>query len=234
MDQKKEQGNIRIVDADPTTGLPPAGDARTDELKRRADALAEQADTHGLTQERANPKAFEEDREILQYIAGEVNQLEVQNAQPGYRYVWVCDKRNYEQVQLKLTERVREKSSGAIVPVWEPVKGSDFKEAPECIDVQGWRRIGDTVLLRAREERAQAMDAYHEDLKRRQRGQYESNLLDAEEKWRRRGGGVQVHLNSPMADPSLRSAAMQAARAGVGRDEFYKQVDQKLREGAGR
>ena len=83
---RKAKAEARRAQA--TTDMP-AGDARREQQRVNADALAEEAETRAaqLERERMNPQALEPDREIRQHLVP-FNQLAVTDAQPGYRYCW--------------------------------------------------------------------------------------------------------------------------------------------------
>lgn len=130
--------------------LPPAGHARTEAMKARADqleaaaeALRETADVHSI-----DPAAMQIDNEIAQYGGPGRCGSEVSGALPEYVYVWEqADIRN-QWGGIWVTQS---KSIG-----WEVVQGN-MKEAIERKSVDGTRRWGDTILLRMKRERYEAM-----------------------------------------------------------------------------
>jgi hypothetical protein len=142
--------------------LPPAGDERREQLARNADALAEQQDALGQTTVTVDPAKLKEDREILRYIVNDTfNQLDVENAQPGYRYCWCPD--YDQQIRAKQALTVKEIPSQRTIPVWDIVRG-DMPESPSLKDVRTFRKLGDTILMRARDEIVQALDRYEREL----------------------------------------------------------------------
>ena len=50
----------------------------------------------------------------------------------------------------------------------------------------------------------------------------------------RRGIGMRVSVNTPLADPVIRRAAMEAARRGISREQFFAGVADQLKTGGGR
>jgi hypothetical protein len=66
--------------------LPPAGDARRDEVKRRLDTLDERAQALFGEVESVDPDKIRPDREILGAISAMPNMLGVTEPQVGRRY----------------------------------------------------------------------------------------------------------------------------------------------------
>ncbi len=138
--------------------LPPAGYKRDEELSKRQEKLDERLDTAedetGVHQ--IDPKAFEEDREIL-YKSIDKEMIKVTNKQDGYMYAWTYYGQNGQMVIAK-------RALG-----WRVVTGTD----PECSEhkeADGTRRIGDTLLMRIPIERWHRLE---EDAQRRRNLQYE-------------------------------------------------------------
>ena len=104
----------RVVEQVGPSELPPAGDEQRDELKRRADDLAERAETIGLDGGRVDPSAFRVENELAQHF----NELDVNDADPAYAYCWVQAGYAGRFIKMKLTEG------------WEVVQG-DMPEASE-------------------------------------------------------------------------------------------------------
>lgn len=140
----------------------PAGHQR-DELSRKvSDQLAEEAEE--LQAETGvmaiDPAKLAPDREIIQVLDSQG----VTESQPGYVYNWVRFRSASGIQGLAVDEKLswKVKINSEIVPVWEVVKGAQFPEAKERLDVNGYRTIGDTILLRARQERYDALMEYFE------------------------------------------------------------------------
>jgi hypothetical protein len=152
------------MENDPTTGLPPAGPKRADELSRRLDVLQEKAETAGPEVESIDPKKLRPDRE-LQHLFDKYDILTITNPQPGYKYCWAYTGLHGNDIWGK-------KGEG-----WEVVQGND----PECrehtMKDDTTRRVGDVLLMRIR------VDLHVQLLKRaalrqaRQEGSIESELF---------------------------------------------------------
>lgn len=150
--------------------LPPAGDARRDELKRREDDLQRKveelsAQTEGGT---INPKAFEVDREIAHYYDPDsMSVFTVTNAQPDREYCWPnFVSQHGSMVWLK-------KSEG-----WQVVQGDD----PECRDSMSsadtTRRRGDCILMWISKGRKETLDQLAAQRAERQQRGVVSELHD--------------------------------------------------------
>lgn len=122
-------------DIDPTTGLPPAGHARDEELKVRHDDLQKQAEKipaeHYSIQD---PNVFAPERELQDLIQTR-DALTVTKPQPGYAYAWV-----YTGLQGQMIWDKKAKH-------WETVQGND-PESREYLYTDTSRRIGDVMLMR--------------------------------------------------------------------------------------
>lgn len=196
--------------------LPPAGDEQREVLKKRKDTLeekaeklAEQAETY-----RFDPSAFEIENEIAQHF----NALAVTDAQPGYRYCWVNFMSTHGRgVTYKLAKRVGGKA------VWEVVRG-DMPENKENESADGTRRIGDVLLMRAREELALALDHYEERKRIMQQEAISSNLMEMGDRYAR--FGVKVHAEEDLDPRLMHSMAVRAgAKRAAGRvtDSWIRQ-----------
>ena len=199
-------------DTDTVTGLPPAGFQRDEELRRRADKLAEKAEIRAdqLDMNTINPQALVPDRE-LQHLLQEKDALMVTNAQPGMVYSWVFTGIHGQMVTMK-------KAQG-----WETVQGND----PECADfkyVDTTRRVGDTILMRIR------MDKHFllEERERRKRERRERGL-GSDIKALGEKHGIQVHTD--VKDSPYFSSAQKKAPSVPARVVAAKRVDRMLREG---
>jgi hypothetical protein len=128
-----------------TTDLPPAGDARRDELKQREDVLAQEAEERAATLEieRIDPKVMRVDNEIASSF-DQFNEIAVSNAlNDEYEYCWVFAGRNSYWVRWKSAQGFE-------------VVQNDMPEAQEHrgIGADSTRRVGDTILMRIRKDRA--------------------------------------------------------------------------------
>jgi hypothetical protein len=133
---------IKIINADEAEQidpeLPDAGWERDEQLKRRQDQLDQAAEEAGEQREvhAFDPSKLEPDAEILRYG----DELEVIDAQPGFKYMWCYEGHNGREI-------VKKQRLGWIVVQ------SDMPECSSMKDARGYRRIGDTVLMRIPEER---------------------------------------------------------------------------------
>lgn len=140
MEAKIEAKKDSLGEIPAIPNLPPAGDARREELKMRADALEEKGEEQFKDFGNINPDKLRPDREILKYIYETPNMLAVTNQQPGFRYKWVFVRAN----GFFITE--------ARLNGWIPVQGNDV-EAKELRDESTLRRLGDTILMKISEEK---------------------------------------------------------------------------------
>ena len=205
---KKQDTRILTPEAaaQAAAALPDAGYARQEELKQRADTLAEAIETETPEAYRLNPKAFDIEQELAYLI--DRNELEVENAQPGKRYCWVNFGQNGRMVMSK-------KKDG-----WEVVAGN-MPEAPELRFVDGTRHLGDVLLMRIDEERAQLLDRIDEYRRRRQQEGVISNLHNMADKT---DGAIILHENDKMTEVAARRAAMQ--------QQAFQGIDKMIREGS--
>jgi hypothetical protein len=214
--------DIMLYDAGmKSADLEPAGYKRDEQLAQRQDELDERLDS--IEEEtgvhKVDPDAFEEDREIL-HKSIDQQMISVSNKQPGYVYAWIYYGQNSQMVWAK-------KAMG-----WEVVN-NDKKDMIECIEhkeVDGTRRIGDTVLMRIREERWHRLE---EDARRRKDLQYEgitSRLRDLAE--RGRSHGIKLHENLDDVPSGGGGTLMDVVEKRKGAAATAMQhIDQKLRDG---
>ncbi len=179
-------GQLQKLAENAGASLPPPGDERRDELKRRTDALAQQAqqlvdeaEVYGI-----DPTSLEVENEI----ASRFNELEVSDPLPGYRYRWVWTGMNSLMVKRALAERFPGAYKG-----WEIVTG-EMPEAQEAKDgVTGARRVGDAILLRCTEEFYQAKQRHVERMNALHRTSVTATLRDMAAKYA--GKGLQIHIS---------------------------------------
>lgn len=127
-----------------------------DQLDEEADVLEAKGDVMALDLGKLKP-----DREIIQVL----HHQNVSGAQPGYVYVWVRYKADRGPVGLQVDQKLlySVKVNGGIEPVWEIVSGS----MPECRErevqsAERYRVIGDTLLMRAKQENYDALMTHFE------------------------------------------------------------------------
>lgn len=121
--------------AEKKTNLPPAGDARNEELKKRSDELEAKIEAASVDAGTIDLKKVQIENEIAQHIAGPFNELEVSDAQEGKVYRWV-----YIGQQGRAVTQAR-------FDKWEVVQGND-PEATELKHVDSTRRLADVILMR--------------------------------------------------------------------------------------
>jgi hypothetical protein len=195
-------------------------------LKERQDTLEQQAEelAGSLEREAINPDKLRPIREI-QYAIRQ-GALQVTNAQPGYRYSWVCTQMHAQGIWQK-------KTLG-----WETVHG-DMPESREHTVEDSSRRIGDTILMRIPEERAREIDAYNEYMAQTRLVGTENELIDFGEAYR--GRGLSVSRLEDMPENKQRAVAARGAAGRAGAKELFMEqatksvalgaIDEKLREG---
>lgn len=197
--------------------LPPPGHARDEELAKRKDKLEEKIEDPETPEVYPmDPKALEEDREIL-YRSIDQQMIEVTNKVDGFVYAWVYYGQNSQQVWAK-------RALG-----WRVVTGPD----PECIEhkeADGTRRIGDTLLMRVPYERWVQLE---EDAIRRKEQAHKgigSRLLELAEKGR--SHGLRVHDDiSKVPHPTGGTLMDVVEKRSGAHDTALKHIDKKLREG---
>jgi hypothetical protein len=116
--------------------LPPAGDARREELKQRTDTLEEQAEVKYADVGAINPEVLKPDREIRDHIRK--SHLEVGTRHPYLKVKWVYCGSQYSMVWSA-------KDDG-----WQTATVQDFPEAADLVREDGTIRIGDVLLMSIR------------------------------------------------------------------------------------
>lgn len=199
--------------------LAPAGYKRDEQLARRQDDLDERLDSaeEDTGVYKVDPKAFEEDREIL-YKSIDQQMIDVTSRQKGFVYAWVYYGQSGQMVWAK-------KALG-----WRTVTGDD-PECKEHREADGTRRIGDTLLMKVPYERWLQLE---EDAVRRKDKQYDgitSRLRDLAE--RGRGHGIKLHEDiSQVASPSGGTLMdVVEGRSSDAKRTALSHIDKKLRDG---
>ena len=200
-----------------TVGLPPAGHARREELKKRTDTLAPQAEAANAAVEGATAvdwSRVEPEREIMQYR----DELSVSNKQDDYCYAWVNVDYPLNAKGLKVREKLALKG-------WDVVKG-DNPEAIELKQTDGTRRLGDVILMRVKRDRFLELEAAEAAKRKAQQQSVTSNLEQLGQKYRRHG--LIVHAGSNL-NPDMLNVMQNRARGAMAARE---QLDQGLRDGS--
>lgn len=158
--------------------LPPAGYVRDEELKKRTDNLdaASEFMSDGQEVYGIDPKAFEEDREILAHL----DELYIADALPTYKYLWVYFGLNGRVVWQR-------KRDG-----WKVVSGDD-PEALELKDADGFRKIGDCLLMKIPRERYDQINAEREKRRQSQQLGIDARLIELGDKAAKHG--IKVHTD---------------------------------------
>lgn len=151
----------------------PPGYARDEEKRKRADALEEAMDkltdehSDGQDVHKVDPAALEEDREI-QY-ALQRDGLEITDAQSDRRYAWV----NF--VNQNGAQVWRHKALG-----FRYVRRDDPECRDERMDAEGFRKVGDVVLMWLPQQRAEELRKQHLVKRlRRKFGGVDTSAIDA-------------------------------------------------------
>lgn len=204
------------------TSLPPAGDARREELKRRYDALTQEADKlkADLEIESIDPSAFEVENDIAQHFDPATKMLEVSNPNSSFVYRW-------EQADIYV------KHGGVFVTIaksygWEVVSTSGNVEGHEHRGVDGTRRVGDAILMRIRKDRFIALEINNRRRRLARRAGVSVKALELADR-----AGIKLHdLNDSSTPEHVRNFAIaQAAAATAAREAMVSNLKQVSRGG---
>lgn len=186
------EGPKAALVVDGTAPLPPAGDERREVLKQREDDLAARLariESEMGIDSSGSQKPMTVDRDIARVY----DQTKVDNAVEGFVYYWAN-----EQTAGGIDVRIHE------IDGYEVVCG-DMPEAPKTRDVRGYRRVGDTILMRCTFERAKLN--WERDMRKRQHRR-DSTTSRLEEMGERARGLINVtDLNPYMLQRLARQAA---------------------------
>lgn len=190
----------------------PAGHARDEQIKINTDVNAEKIEQAAETAGAINTDAFEPDPEILFMSDG----LEVTHQQPGFIYAWKC----YDSPASNKGYWVKQ----AQIQGWQLVCG-DMKEAPECRDAAGMRRVGDTVLMRIPIARFEKLEKLQRDLDASRQSSVHSNLVELGKDM---GVRVQV-IGDKDVNPNTLAAISARTRGSMAADQKFEKA---IREGS--
>lgn len=224
-----------MISTTPAPGRPtvamPAGDAKREQERKNTDALAAEAEHYPL--QAIEPDALTIHREIASRLVDDQLQPRgVEHAQEGYVYCRVAGFNHLGQtdtsaVIAKQRLMIRDAETGQPRPVWELVRGSD-PEDPHLKDLNGGiRKLGDTVLMRARKAEAVAIELRETETRLARDHGASVNLLQMAEQY---PGILQLHSFQQSPTEYLRDRAS-AARRGLARQLAQKQVDSRIRQG---
>ena len=185
-----------MSDAKPTTGMP-AGDARREQQRVNADALAEEAAARASAEglHAIDPSKMEVERDAAFEIVGAdgtENRLAVPGAQPGYRYKRIRgfssanptepDTEQWNWYQERY--RIRDRATGKVFCPWQLVNDAKDPEDRDSIHVSAvygaaCRRRLDTILIRCREDWARLCDQYDTQVRAEREGRSVEGIVDA-------------------------------------------------------
>lgn len=171
-------GQDKVIHQEKGPELPPPGDERREELKRRADALEQKGEELAgeLEMERANPAAYEPINDIQADIDG----LSVSNGDhEKYHYVWAQTGGSGRFVQAKRVQG------------YEIVSGRQAPEAHELLQADGTRRLGDVILMRIPRERYRKLREQAEYRRQAREQGVSAKALELADKYA--ATGVKVH-----------------------------------------
>ena len=146
-----------------------------------------------------------------------MDSLDVANKQNGYVYRWVnCTSPQTNPgyfVMKAQAEQIYSPVAGYYVPVWEVVKGNQFPEAKSRMQADGTRRIGDTLLMRARRDYYEAVERHRENKRLVQKQEANFGMTRLAHQAERRGLGVAVHPDLSESRPDYMRARTMASNA---------------------
>lgn len=196
--------------------LPPAGDARREELLRRADELEQEAAAVTSELNAMNPKALKVEREIAQHIMGDFNELSVPNADPAFAYCWV-----YNDPSRRLGNRwiLGKKSEG-----WEIVyhDQEDAKGLEHARHADGSIVIGDVTLMRLSLDRFLLLERKRRAHQKAVESGITSELEEMADKYA--GSGVVVRTPENMPPDMLKRMAGSVAARQMAGQRFDKMI----------
>ena len=208
-------------------GLPPPGYKRVDELKARTDNLEQKGEELAAVTERhtLDPKHFEPIREIRY----QMDMLDVTNKDPNYEYKWVNSTApsSAPGVQVRTALSTQVYLNNHYQAVWEIVKG-DMKEALGQRQADGTRKIGDTILLRAKKELHAALTLSQQQKQMNREQSITAELEQLSFQAQRMGLAV-VHPDMSVTHPERMLRAERTARERP--NPTSDQVNQMLRDG---
>jgi hypothetical protein len=190
----------------------PGGDERRDEAKRRDDVLAQEAEERAsaLEVDRMNPAVLRPDNEIRQHF-DQFNELAVSNEEEGYEYCWVFAGRNSYWVRWKSAQG------------FEVVQG-DMPEAQEHrgIGADSTRRVGDTILMRIRKDRAMTLRKRQRDQDSKREEGIDSAIMEMGE----RHQGIRVSRLGGLSAQQQDIIAKRAQARSIASSQFNDQIRQ--------
>lgn len=146
------------------TNLPPAGHARQEELKKRADTLevmgeelAKKADLHAFDLDKVQPE-----NEIIQHLDMRTFEFRPEGMLPEYHYIWINRNRREAVDEAKARARTWYSTRGQRAPVtgYEVVTRGmpEWDANKELQHADGGLVIGDIMLMRIKREYKEVID----------------------------------------------------------------------------
>ena len=212
---------IKIINTEQAQQIDPelaeAGWKRDEQLAQRKDALAQAAEQASEDRElyAFDPSKFDPEREIQ----NQLDELNVDNAQLGWRYFWCYEGQNGRFILLAQRQG------------WQVVQSND-PEAPSLKDARGYRKIGDTILMRTPEANYQKIEAIRDYRNKVREQGVTSTLQEMSDKYRSKGiKMVDPHEKSIGRGGTLMDAMEKNAQTLGARQTAMKGVDTMLRNG---
>ncbi len=162
----------------------PAGYKRQEQQAKNHDVLQQKVEEMSTAGGVAslNPKALEEDREILGLIVE--GNLDIPGAVDGYVYKWVQCRIPKDSPGMKvrevLTMRIKVRSPAGqtqTIPCWERVEGN-MPECPDLKDAEGSRVLGDTLLVRCKRDVYVLIEEQERKLNKQRAATVEAGMVD--------------------------------------------------------
>jgi len=187
------------------------GHKRDEQLARRADELAERAESgpevYGIDPDKVAP-----DREIL-HRSIDQQMIHVSNRDPNYVYAWIYYGLNGQMIWAK-------RALG-----WRVVTGPD-KECSEYKEADGTRRIGDTLLMKIPKERYLELEELAQKRRDEQYLGIKARLQELSEK-----SGIKVYEDISEVEIGGRSLESVMERKAAAHEVATQYIDKKLRDG---
>lgn len=209
----------RIIARGRPVPLPPAGDERREELRKRDDELAEAGETLASEtgMESIDPSKLKVDNEIATLFDSR-HALKISGLQRGYVYKLASVRQDGQQIDDAKQEG------------YEVVSG-DAPEARERMGVGGdtTRHFGDCILMRIRKDQWIALKRRRRDVASRLRTSITGPLIELGRMTEARFGRNLVHTD--VNDPLVQRAISGQVRTEVAKQLADRKFDQQLREG---
>ena len=203
--------------------LPPAGNARQEELKKRTDTLEAQAEVKYADVGKINPEVLKPDREIQGHIFK--SHLEIGTTHPYLKVKWV----NYVNQQGTMVWSA--KADG-----WTVATVADFPEAKELVREDNTIRIGDVLLMSIRIDSYQQIAERDKNKRLRQQFGVEAEIHDLAARTNAKEGkqvftNVQTPEFTGVNEKTLQGMEAGAARQSAARRTAATHLGNKMKQG---